>query len=24
MRGLGKVFFGPLFAQKFYGRSVGE
>jgi hypothetical protein len=24
MRGLGKMFFGPLFAQKFYGRSVGE
>jgi cellulose synthase/poly-beta-1,6-N-acetylglucosamine synthase-like glycosyltransferase len=24
MRGLGKTFFGPLFAQKFYGRSVGE
>jgi succinoglycan biosynthesis protein ExoM len=23
MRGLGKVFFGPLFAQKFYGRTVG-
>jgi len=23
MRGLGKMFFGPLFAQKFYGRSVG-